>query len=50
MFPQLMMRFFAAGDDRSLKQTMVLYPIVAGVLFIFPVLDRRLGACQLPWR
>ena len=48
MFPQLMMRFFAAGDDRSLKQTMVLYPIVAGVLFIFPVLIGVWGHASFP--
>ena len=38
MFPQMLMRFFAAEDDRSLKQSMVLYPLVAGILFICPVL------------
>ena len=48
MFPQLMMRFFAAGDDRSLKQTMVLYPLVAGVLFIFPVLIGVWGHASFP--
>ena len=48
MFPQLMMRFFAAGDDHSLKQTMVLYPIVAGVLFIFPVLIGVWGHLSFP--
>ena len=48
MFPQLMMRFFAAGDDRSLKQTMVLYPIVAGILFIFPVLIGVWGHVSFP--
>ncbi|AII49750.1 hypothetical protein KR52_11450 [Synechococcus sp. KORDI-52] len=48
MFPQLMMRFFAAGDDRSLKQSMVLYPVVAGVLFIFPVLIGVWGHISFP--
>ena len=48
MFPQIMMRFFAAGDDRSLKQTMVLYPIVAGIIFIFPVLIGVWGRVSFP--
>ena len=48
MFPQLMMRFFAAGDDRSLKQTMILYPIVAGLLFIFPVMIGVWGHSSFP--
>ena len=44
MFPQMLMRFFAAEDDRSLKQSMVLYPLVAGVLFVCPVLIGDVGA------
>ena len=48
MFPQLMMRFFAAGNDQSLKQSMVLYPIVAGVLFICPVLIGVWGHLAFP--
>jgi SSS family solute:Na+ symporter len=48
MFPQMMMRFFAAADDRSLKQSMVLYPVVAGVLFICPVLIGVWGHLAFP--
>ena len=48
MFPQLMMRFFAAADDRSLKQSMVLYPVVAGFLFCFPVLIGVWGHATFP--
>ena len=48
MFPQMLMRFFAAGDDRSLKQSMVLYPVVAGVLFICPVLIGMWGHLAFP--
>ena len=48
MFPQMMMRFFAASDDRSLKQAMVLYPIVAGIIFIFPVLIGVWGRVSFP--
>ena len=48
MFPQMQMRFFAAGDDRSLKQSMVLYPVVAGVLFICPVMIGMWGHLAFP--
>lgn len=48
LFPQMMMRFFAAGDDRSLKQSMVLYPVVAGVMFICPVLIGMWGHLAFP--
>lgn len=48
MFPQMLMRFFAAGDDRSLKQSMVLYPVVAGVLFICPVMIGMWGHLSFP--
>ena len=48
MFPQMLMRFFAAEDDRSLKQSMVLYPLVAGVLFVCPVLIGVWGHVAFP--
>ena len=48
MFPQMLMRFCAAGDDRSLKQSMVLYPVVCGVLFICPVLIGVWGHLAFP--
>ena len=48
MFPQLMMLFIAAGDDRSLKQTMILDQIVVGFLFIFLVLIGVWGHVSFP--
>ena len=48
MFPQMLMRFFAAGDDRSLKNSMVLYPVVAGVLFICRVMIGMWGHLAFP--
>lgn len=48
MFPQLMMRFFSAKDDQSLKQSMAFYPLVCGILFIFPVLIGAWGHLIFP--
>jgi solute:Na+ symporter, SSS family len=38
MFPQLFSRFYTAKDEKSLKMSMVLYPIIVSFLFLFPVL------------
>ncbi len=38
MFPQIFSRFYTAKNQRSLKQSMILYPIVVSFLFLFPVL------------
>ena len=38
MFPQLFSRFYAAKDQKSLKWSMILYPIIVSFLFLFPVL------------
>lgn len=38
MFPQIFSRFYTAKDEKSLKTSMVLYPIVVSFLFLFPVL------------
>ena len=38
MFPQIFSRFYTAKDEKSLKMSMVLYPIVVSFLFLFPVL------------
>ena len=35
--PQLMRRFFASKDDRSLKQSIVFHPLTCGILCIVPV-------------
>ena len=38
MFPQIFSRFYTAKDEKSLKHSMILYPIVVSFLFLFPVL------------
>jgi len=48
MFPQLFQRFFAAKDERSLKVTMTLYPVITGLLFLLPVTIGVLGRLTFP--
>jgi SSS family solute:Na+ symporter len=48
MFPQLFQRFFAAKDERSLKITMILYPVITGLLFLLPVTIGVLGRLTFP--
>jgi len=38
MFPQIFSRFYTAKDEKSLKTSMILYPVVVSFLFLFPVL------------
>lgn len=38
MFPQIFSRFYTAKNEKSLKISMILYPIVVSFLFLFPVL------------
>lgn len=38
MFPQIFSRFYTAKDEKSLKTSMILYPILVSFLFLFPVL------------
>jgi len=38
MFPQMFSRFYTAKDEKSLKYSMILYPVVVSFLFLFPVL------------
>jgi len=38
MFPQIFSRFYTAKNEKSLKASMILYPIVVSFLFLFPVL------------
>jgi SSS family solute:Na+ symporter len=38
MFPQIFSRFYTAKNQKSLKKSMILYPIVVSFLFLFPVL------------
>ena len=48
MFPQLFQRFFAARDEGSLKITMILYPVITGLLFLLPVTIGVLGRLTFP--
>jgi SSS family solute:Na+ symporter len=38
MFPQIFSRFYTAKDEKSLKMSMILYPLLVSFLFLFPVL------------
>jgi solute:Na+ symporter, SSS family len=38
MFPQLFSRFYTAKDQRSLRASMILYPLLVSFLFLIPVL------------
>lgn len=38
MFPQIFSRFYTAKNEKSLKITMILYPLVVSFLFLCPVL------------
>jgi SSS family solute:Na+ symporter len=38
MFPQIFSRFYTAKDEKSLKYSIIFYPIIVSFLFLFPVL------------
>jgi SSS family solute:Na+ symporter len=38
MFPQIFSKFYTAKNQRSLKLSMILYPLIVSFLFLFPVL------------
>lgn len=48
MFPQLFQRFLAARDERTIRRTMILYPLVCSVVFILPVTIGVLGHLNHP--
>ena len=48
MFPQLFQRFYAAKSRRGLSTTMALYPLVTGLLFLFPVAIGVIGRLSYP--
>jgi SSS family solute:Na+ symporter len=48
MFPQLFQRFLAARDTRSLKTTVVLYPLITTFLFFLTVSIGVLGRAVFP--
>ncbi len=48
MFPQLFQRFLAARDERALRTTATLYPVVTGVLFFMPVAVGVMGRLVEP--
>ncbi len=48
MFPQLFQRFMAARNERSLKWTVILYPLVCTFLFFFTVAIGVIGKYVFP--
>ncbi|MBD3182495.1 sodium/solute symporter [Candidatus Poribacteria bacterium] len=48
LFPQLFQRFFAAKNEKSLKVTMILYPLITGLLFLLPITIGVLGRLTFP--
>ncbi|MFO7651461.1 MAG: sodium:solute symporter family protein, partial [bacterium] len=48
MFPQLFQRFIAARDDRSLRLSALLYPVVTATLFFLPVAIGVMGRLVEP--
>jgi len=48
MFPQLFQRFLAARDNRTIRRTMLAYPLVCSVVFILPVTIGVLGRLHHP--
>ncbi len=48
MFPQLFQRFYAARGRRALRTTMVMYPLITGILFLLPVTIGVLGRLTFP--
>lgn len=48
MFPQLFQRFFAAGSERSIAKTALIYPAICTVVFILPVTIGVLGHLHFP--
>ncbi len=44
MFPQLFQRFFIAKSDKGLKRSMIFFPLIVSVLFIFPVMIGVMGS------
>jgi SSS family solute:Na+ symporter len=48
LFPQVFQRFMAAKDDRSLRVTALLYPLVCGGLFFLPIGIGVMGRLVVP--
>jgi SSS family solute:Na+ symporter len=48
MFPQLFQRFMAARDDRTIRTTMLAYPLVCSLVFLLPVTIGVLGHLSHP--
>jgi len=48
MFPQLFQRFFMADSDKALKRSMIIFPIVVSILFLFPVMIGVMGRGAIP--
>jgi SSS family solute:Na+ symporter len=48
MFPHIFMRFFIPRTSSSLQTTIVIYPVVTAILFLFPVTIGVLGHVPFP--
>ena len=48
MFPQLFQRFYAPKDEGALRNTMILYPLLTGSLFLLPVTIGVIGRLAFP--
>jgi len=48
MFPQLFQRFLAAKNERALRVTTLLYPLITGLLFFLPVAVGVMGRTVFP--
>lgn len=48
MFPQLWTRFYAARDEKAIRTSMILYPLITAALFLGPVLIGVWGNLAFP--
>jgi len=48
MFPQLFARFYAARDEKSIRFSAMMYPVITCVLFLGPVLIGAWGNLEFP--
>ncbi|MFW5946705.1 MAG: sodium:solute symporter family protein [Candidatus Natronoplasma sp.] len=48
MFPQVFQRFFMAKDEKGLKISMIIFPLLVSILFLFPVMIGVMGRGAIP--
>ena len=48
MFPQIFQRFFMAKDEKGLKRSMFVFPLLVSILFLFPVMIGVMGRGAIP--